>query len=54
MTTNAVEKLIGRYVAFVNLDPNVTVHSLRVTALTTARDEPQCGTKHKAWARNGV
>jgi len=48
MTTKAVEKLIGRYVAFLNLDPNVTVHSPRVTALTTAHDEPQCGTKHKA------
>jgi integrase/recombinase XerD len=32
-----VEKLITRYVAALGLDPNVTVHSLRVTALTTAR-----------------
>jgi hypothetical protein len=32
MTTRAVEKLIGRYVAALSLDPNVTVHSLRVSA----------------------
>ncbi len=38
MTTKAVEKLIGRYVAALQLDPNVTVHSLRVTALTTGRE----------------
>ena len=38
MSTQAVEKLIGRYVAALGLDPNVTVHSLRVTALTTARE----------------
>lgn len=38
MTTRAVEKLIVRYVAALGLDPNVTVHSLRVTALTTARE----------------
>jgi integrase/recombinase XerD len=38
MTTRAVEKLIGRYVEAIGLDPNVTVHSLRVTALTTARE----------------
>jgi integrase/recombinase XerD len=38
MTTRAVEKLIGRYVEALGLDPNVTVHSLRVTALTTARE----------------
>jgi integrase len=38
MTARAVEKLIGRYVAALGLDPNVTVHSLRVTALTTARE----------------
>src|SRR5208337_3415895 len=38
MTTRTVEKLIGRYVAALGLDPNVTVHSLRVTALTTARE----------------
>jgi integrase len=38
MTTRAVEKLITRYVEALGLDPNVTVHSLRVTALTTARE----------------
>jgi len=38
MTTRAVEKLIGRYVGALELDANVTVHSLRVTALTTARE----------------
>jgi integrase len=38
MTTRAVEKLIARYVEALGLDPNVTVHSLRVTALTTARE----------------
>jgi site-specific recombinase XerD len=38
MTTRAVEKLIQRYVLALGLDPNVTVHSLRVTALTTARE----------------
>ena len=38
MTTRAVEKLIERYVVALGLDPNVTVHSLRVTALTTARE----------------
>ena len=38
MTTRAVEKLISRYVEALGLDANVTVHSLRVTALTTARE----------------
>ncbi len=38
MTTRGVEKLIDRYVTALGLDPNVTVHSLRVTALTTARE----------------
>jgi hypothetical protein len=38
MTTRAVEKLIDRYVTALGLDANVTVHSLRVTALTTARE----------------
>ncbi|MFI5386965.1 MAG: tyrosine-type recombinase/integrase [Fimbriimonadales bacterium] len=38
MTTRAVEKLIGRYVKALGLDAAVTVHSLRVTALTTARE----------------
>jgi integrase len=37
MTTRAVEKLIERYVKALGLDPNVTVHSLRVTALASAR-----------------
>ncbi len=36
MTVRAVEKLITRYVEALNPDANVTVHSLRVTALTTA------------------
>ena len=34
MTTRAVGMLIGRYVAALGLDAAVTVHSLRVTALT--------------------
>ncbi|WP_422932246.1 tyrosine-type recombinase/integrase [Singulisphaera sp. PoT] len=38
MTTRAVEKLVKRYVASLGLDPNVVVHSFRVTALTTARE----------------
>jgi integrase/recombinase XerD len=38
MTARAVEKLIGRYVAALGLDPNLTVHSLRVTAPTAARE----------------
>ena len=38
MSTRAVEKLIGRYVEALGLDTNVTVLSLRVTALTTARE----------------
>jgi integrase/recombinase XerD len=38
MTTRAVEKLIGRYVVALGLDAAITVHSLRVTALTTARE----------------
>ena len=32
MATRAVEKLIGRSVAALGLDPNVTVHSPRVKA----------------------
>ena len=39
MTTRAVQKLVGGYVRRLRLDPNVTVHSLRVTALTTAREQ---------------
>jgi integrase/recombinase XerD len=38
MTTKAVEKLIGRYITALGLDPDVTIHSFRVTALTTARE----------------
>ena len=38
MGSRGVEKLIERYVTDLKLDPNVTVHSLRVTALTTARE----------------
>jgi integrase/recombinase XerD len=38
MTTRAVLKLIKRYVAALGLDPNVVTHSMRVTALTTARE----------------
>jgi integrase/recombinase XerD len=38
MSTMAVEKLIGRYVTALGLDAAVTVHSLRVTAPTSARE----------------
>lgn len=38
MTRRAVQYLIKHYVARLALDPNVSVHSLRVTALTTARE----------------
>ncbi len=38
MTRRAVQFLIGGYVRRLGLDPAVTVHSLRVTALTTARE----------------
>jgi integrase/recombinase XerD len=38
MTRRAVQKLVEGYVRRLRLDPNVTVHSLRVTALTTARE----------------
>ncbi len=38
MTTRAVLKLIKRYVVALGLDGNVVTHSLRVTALTTARE----------------
>lgn len=38
MTRRAIEYLIERYVRELRLDPAVTVHSLRVTALTTARE----------------
>lgn len=38
MTRRAVQYLVGGYVARLRLDPNVSVHSFRVTALTTARE----------------
>jgi integrase/recombinase XerD len=38
LTRRAVQKLIKTYVRKLGLDPHVTVHSLRVTALTTARE----------------
>src|SRR6185436_7032809 len=38
LTRRAVQKLVEGYVRRLSLDPNVTVHSLRVTALTTARE----------------
>lgn len=37
-SVRAVEYLIDRYLKLTGLDPAVTVHSLRVTALTTARE----------------
>ena len=39
MTRRAVQKLVEGYVRRLGLDPNATVHSLRVTALTTAREQ---------------
>ena len=39
MTTRAVQKLVEGYVSQLRLDASVTVHSLRVTALTTAREQ---------------
>jgi integrase/recombinase XerD len=38
MTRRAVQKLVEGYVRRLKLDPNVTVHSLRVTGLATARE----------------
>jgi integrase/recombinase XerD len=38
MTTPAADRLIARCVTVLKLDPNMTVHSLRVTALTPARE----------------
>ncbi len=38
MTRRAMQKLVEGYVRRLKLDPNVTVHSFRVTALTTARE----------------
>ena len=39
LARRAVQKLVAAYVRRLKLDPNVTVHSLRVTALTTAREQ---------------
>jgi integrase/recombinase XerD len=33
-----MEYLMGLYVRMLGLDPSVTVHSMRVTAITTARE----------------
>jgi integrase/recombinase XerD len=38
LTRRAVQKRVEGYVRRLKLDPNVTVHSFRVTALTTARE----------------
>jgi integrase/recombinase XerD len=38
LSRRAVQALIKDYAARLKLDPGVTVHSLRVTALTTARE----------------
>lgn len=38
LTTDAIEDIVTKYVRQEQLDPNVTVHSLRVTALTTGRE----------------
>jgi integrase/recombinase XerD len=38
LTRRAVQYLVARYVRRSGLDPHVTVHSFRVTALTTARE----------------
>lgn len=38
LSVRAIERLVDRYVRRLALDPAVTVHSLRVTALTTARE----------------
>jgi integrase/recombinase XerD len=38
LSTRGVEYLVERYVRWQGLDPNITVHSFRVTALTTARE----------------
>jgi len=38
LTARAVEKLVKNYARMIGLDAAVTVHSLRVTALTTARE----------------
>jgi integrase/recombinase XerD len=38
MTRRAVQYLLDRYAQAIGLDPAVSVHSFRVTALTTARE----------------
>jgi integrase/recombinase XerD len=38
ITRRAIQYLVARYVKQLGLDPNVSVHSFRVTALTTARE----------------
>jgi integrase/recombinase XerD len=38
LTTRSVEYLVKRYASSLGLDKAITVHSLRVTALTTARE----------------
>jgi integrase/recombinase XerD len=38
MSRRSVEFLVHRYASTLGLDPGITVHSLRVTALTTARE----------------
>ena len=38
MSRRAIEFLVHRYASTLGLDPGITVHSLRVTALTTARE----------------
>lgn len=38
LTRRSVQYLVARFVKKLGLDPNVTVHSFRVTALTTARE----------------
>jgi integrase/recombinase XerD len=38
LSVRATEYLVSRYVAKLGLDPAITVHSFRVTALTTARE----------------
>jgi integrase/recombinase XerD len=39
LTRQAVHLLLTRYAERLQLDPAVTVHSFRVTALTTAREQ---------------
>jgi integrase/recombinase XerD len=39
LTRRAIQSLVKRYAAMVGLDPAVTVHSFRVTALTSAREQ---------------